>query len=162
MKRLTCLLLLITLAVSMNCVLADDISEIPDASELADGFYRLIANVESGTAGSALKKAEAVSVICELCRKYHFDSINPEVLAERLSEACDMLGEEEKAAFQENAAEICEELIRLTDGSEDSGSVYADAGIKETIDALRSDPAVSYSVQCFVRCAIMSENDDMN
>ena len=73
-----------------------------------------------------------------------------------------MLGEEEKAAFQENAAEICEELIRLTDGSEDAGSVYADAGVKETIDALRSDLAVSYSVQCFVRCAFISENDGMN
>ena len=121
-------------------VLRRETAPVPTPEEIRQGYYRLLAGLEPGSAGASLKLAKAVAE----------GAMDTEAFAVNLLAAQEFLSEEEKAVFTQNRGALTEEAVRLLDETEEPGSAYADAGVEEVMDELRNDPSVRLSVETFI------------
>ncbi len=131
-------------------VLRRETVPVPTPEEIREGYYRLLAGLEPGSAGASLKLAKAVAEVYRFCGGHPFWAMDTEAFAVNLLAAQEFLSEEEKAVFTQNRGALTEEAVRLLDETEELGSAYADAGVEELMDELRNDPSVRLSVETFI------------
>ena len=106
--------------------------------------------LETETAGASLKLAQTVKDIFVFCSINPFWCMDGEEFGKNLALAQLTLNDEEKAAFDRNRGALTQEIARLLMENEETGSVYADAGIENQIDALRNDMTIRFSVEVFL------------
>ena len=131
---------------------------VPGAEEIAGSFFRKIAGLETGSAGADLKKAQLVQEIFSFCGMYSFWCADAAALAAEMNAACDSLSDEEAAAYGANAGDVLETLLSLTDENTETDAIYADAGVEESILALRHDMSARMSLETLIHMAETLEN----
>lgn len=138
--------------------LAREPMDTPTAQELADEYFKVIAAVETGSAGTSLKQAEAVLGVYQFCFNHALWLADPDTLGANMLAAREMLTEEEAAAFDENEPAITAEAIRLLVEDEAVTEAYEEAGLLEHIESLRNDATVRSGVSYFLACVATLEN----
>ena len=134
---------------SKDMRLERQIADAPSAEEIQQGYYQKVISLENGSAGSALKLAEAVCDVFQFCSAAPFWAMDA-AYTSNLQAAQEALTAEEKASFDQNRGALTLEISRLLDEKEELGSAYADAGLEVQMNALRSDPAIRLSVEVFL------------
>lgn len=106
----------------------------PPIEALTEHYFRVLANVETGTAGASLKTARAACLVCGFASAYDLHDPDVEQLRDNLAAAFAMLDGNEQTAFWQGFAAVRE----LLDGClEDYGArraVFEDAGLAEEMD----------------------------
>ncbi len=162
MKKKLALLLAALLLVPLGCARAERgpaEAELPSVEAIADGFCRVIAGIEPGTAGASLKTAQAVCGVLRVCGLYRPAEADRAALRERLRAAEERLDETERAAYAEHLPGMAETLLKLTDGTEAPGAEYEDAGVLEETVRLLDDPAVCEGAALLLELALEEARD---
>ena len=138
------------LAEADDMTLERNVAQAPSPEEILDSYYRKVIGLETETAGASLKLAQTVKDIFVFCSINPFWCMDGEEFGKNLALAQLTLNDEEKAAFDRNRGALTQEIARLLMENEETGSVYADAGIENQIDALRNDMTIRFSVEVFL------------
>jgi len=133
-------------------------ADTPTAEAIADEYLKVIAGVETDTAGADLKQAAAVVDVYQFCFNHALWLADPETLGANMLAAKALLTEEEAAAFEENEPAITAEAIRLLSEDEAISGFFEDAGLVERIEALRDDATIRSGVSFFLACVATLEN----
>ncbi len=132
----------------------------PGAEELAENYFRPIATLTEGTAGSSLQVAQAVYDVYRFCMEHQLWLVSNSELSSNLLDAIELLTEEESAAYEENEPVVTEAVQQLLEENAEIDSTYADAGVLDQLQELREDPAVRYSVTEFLSCVMTLGNSE--
>ena len=130
----------------------------PSAEELAENYYRPIAALPEGTAGSSLQLAQAVYDVYRFCSEYQLWLVSNTELGPNMLAALDLLTEEERAAFEKNEPAVTEGAQQLLEENAEVDGAYEDAGVLDRLQDLRGDAAVRFSVADFLSCVMTLEN----
>ena len=115
-------------------------AEAPTAEELTEGYFAVIAGLETDSAGMALKTATAASEVCRFAEAHALYDPDEESLRANMRAAFEAMGEDGQARFREGF-----EAVRalLDDSLEDYDAnrvVFEDAGVTEAMDEVMYDP----------------------
>lgn len=115
--------------------LADTSQEV-----FADQYFRVIARLEQGTAGSSLKLAQTAAQIADFASGELIQNQDKDALRETLLAGWESLTEEERMAFDQNFMEVVELLDRSAEDWPQHAGLFEDAGVREKAEAILSDP----------------------
>ena len=122
------------------------ISPTPSAEVFADRYFRVVAGLERGTSGAALKAARVVAKVLEFAKEYDLWNADGVEMQANLEAAWKGLSDGEKARFE---AAFDDGLCEPTDGAfEDYGAykkVFEDAGVGVAMARLTASPEVKLS-----------------
>ena len=142
LRLLLALVLILSLAAGAaaeTAVPAEPLS-VPDAAWLQENVLLPAAAFPEGTAGSSLKQAELVNTLWELSAGEQMDKMDPAALSEAIRAAFGALPEEQQTVLAEQLPALAEALRLSLDPDEAACSLYEDAGVAETLSALRESP----------------------
>ena len=119
---------------------APDPAEAPAADEFAAGYFRVIADLESGTAGASLKTAAAASEVCAFAEVYALYNPDVETMRANMLTAFESMDADEQALFWENFEAVRALLDDCLEDYEANRAVFEDAGVAEAMDEVMYDP----------------------
>ena len=111
-------------------------AQAPTTEEFADGYFAVLTELESGTAGASLKTAAAASDVCAFARDHRLNNPDDEPLRASMLAAYAALDEAAKAAFAENF----EAVRALLDDYDANRADFEDAGVAGAMDEMMADP----------------------
>ena len=115
-------------------------AEAPSAEDLAEGYFAVIAGLESGTAGASLKTAIAASEVCAFAVAHELYNPDVEPLRANMLAAFRAMDEDEQALFWENFETVRALLDDCLEDYEANRAVFEDAGVAEAMDEVMYDP----------------------
>ena len=142
--------------IELHCVSAP----VPGTEELAENFYRPIAALTEGTAGSSLQFAQTVYGVFRFCMENQLWLVSNSEMSGNMRAALDSLTEEERAVFDAREPEVTAAALKLLEEDAEVDSVYADAGVLDHLQALREDATVRFGVADFLSCVMTLENSE--
>ncbi len=115
-------------------------AEALTAEEFAEGYFKALSGLESGTAGASLKAAGAACQVCAFAVEH--DLYNPDVEAMRANmlTAFEGLSPEEQTAFWQGFDSVRALLDECLEDWEAQRPLFEDAGVAEAMDAVMYDP----------------------
>ncbi|MBR0463683.1 MAG: hypothetical protein IJJ23_04785 [Clostridia bacterium] len=125
-----------------ECVLepAVEIAVAAQPDEFAERFFRVIAGVEQGTAGSSLKLCEAARDAALFAVDYEMWNPDVEAIRANMLEAWNSLTDEQRSAFDSNFMDV----VTLMDGCFEDWDAnrpqFEDAGAADDMDMVIYDP----------------------
>ena len=110
----------------------------PTEKQLLDGFFKVVAGIERGTAGASLKEAEAAVAVFKFAQDYSIASCDIEELRDNMLDVWeDSMTAEQRSDFDASWMGI----VQLLDGIQAKGktpAAFADAGVAEEFDSLKA------------------------
>ena len=122
-----------------DMVFAKDTAPAPSPAELAEQYFRPIAQIPDGTAGVTLKEAQVACEALRFAYTYAVWCSDPDELRANLAEAWAGLTGEEQAAFGDHLFAIHGLVVNSTVNWTDYGWSFEDAGVGEDMQALEAD-----------------------
>ena len=113
----------------------------PTADAFADGYFRLIGGIETGTAGSSLKMAKAACDAVRFAADNHLEAADIETMRSEMLTAWEGLSDEERSAFDGNFMDVVMLLDQCMEDPASNHGMFEDAGAAEEMDALLADEA---------------------
>ena len=132
--------------------------DVPGMERIADSFFKPVAALETESAGSALKKAEAVCGLYRMCALVSFWNMDGDALCEAMEAAYQSLTEEEKQAYEKNEGLIAQAVLELLEEGRDMDGIYEDAGVADELTFYVYDQCTRMSVESFLSYAETLEN----
>ncbi len=126
----------------------------PAASELVENFFKPVAEIPTGTAGSTLKMAQVACGVLRFADSCAIRSADPEELRGNLAEAWASLSADEQAAFEEKILAVQGLIANAAATWEDYSGLFEDAGVKEDMEALRESEEALESFTCLYDGAV--------
>ena len=118
---------------------------VPDAGAFADYFFRPVAEIPHGTAGSSLAEASAACDVLSFAFDNELWLADTDSLQANLQEAWDSLTDAERAGFCESFPALDELLNNcFADPASDRGR-FEDAGVAELMDELLAEGTAQWS-----------------
>lgn len=117
----------------------------PSAADLAENFFRPVAEIPNGTAGAMLRKAQVAYSTLRFAYTYAIWSNDLHELRANLAEAWGSLSADEQAAFDENIFAVQGLIVNSAVTWEDYSGLFEDAGVREEMQALEEDNAAMES-----------------
>lgn len=115
---------------------AKEVTAAPTEKQLLNGFFKVVAGIERGTAGASLKEAEAAAEVFKFAQDYSIATCNIEELRDNMLDVWeDKMTADQRAAFDESWMGI----VQLLDGIQAKGKVpaaFADAGVADEFKTL--------------------------
>ena len=115
-------------------------AEAPSAQALTEGYFSVIAGLESGTAGASLKTAVAAADVCAFAEANALYNPDVEPLRANMLAAFEAMDEEGQAAFWTNFDAVRALLDDCLENYEGNRGVFEDAGVAEAMDEAMYDP----------------------
>ena len=112
----------------------------PSAEAFAEGFFGVLAGLETGTAGASLKMAGAACEVCAFAAAHAL--YNPDVAAMRANmlTAFEAMGEDDQALFWESFEAVRALLDDSLEDYEANRALFEDAGVADAMDGMLCDP----------------------
>lgn len=114
-----------------------DMTPTADTFELA--YFRMLTGLETGTAGSSLRAAEAACDVCSFAAFNGLDNPDVEQLRANMAEGFAYLGEDEQTAFWQGFDIVRELLDNCLEDYEANRALFEDAGVAEMMDMFMED-----------------------
>ena len=127
---------------------------------LSYGFFRKIAEVPRGTAGSSLAMAHAASDIMHFASGRHISLLDNEELRSAMLTAWEGLAEEEQQAFDENFMSIAGLIESCRNDWEGQKSLFEDAGAAESMELFLGTPSVLSDWETLLTNTLTMDNSD--
>ena len=131
---------------SLKLAFAREYAPAPTAEEFADGYFRVVAGLERGSAGAALKAAKTIAQVLQFAEARELWNADGEAMQRNLEAGWEMLTPDEQArfdaAFDSGVSDPADEAF------EDFGAlrmVFKDAGVGDEMARLTSSPEVRLS-----------------
>jgi len=115
-------------------------AEAPTVEALADGYFGVLAGLESGTAGASLKTAIAAAEVCAFAEAHDLYNTDVQPLRANLQAALVALDEDRQAAFWAGFDAVCALLDACLDDYDAQRPLFEDAGVAEAMDEVMYDP----------------------
>ena len=115
-------------------------AEAPTVEALAEGYFNVLANLESGTAGASLKTAVAASEVCAFAEAHELYNPDVEAMRANMLEAFEGMDEDEQAAFWTNFDTVRALLDECLEDYDANRAVFEDAGVADAMDEVMYDP----------------------
>ncbi|MBQ8953297.1 MAG: hypothetical protein IJ048_04210, partial [Clostridia bacterium] len=115
-------------------------AEAPTVEALKEGYFDVLANLESGTAGASLKASVASSEVCDFAEAYELYNPDVEKLRANMLAAFESLSADEQTAFQQNFDTILWLLEDCLNDYDANRAIFEDAGVAEVMDEVMYDP----------------------
>ena len=113
-----------------------------DSEKLNEQYFRLLADLETATAGSSLKTAEAACLVCSFVSTYDLYDQDVEQLRNIMDEAYFMLKEDEQTTFWQGFAAVGTLLDDCLEDYAANRAVFEDAGVADEMDKFMYDEMV--------------------
>ena len=140
-RKIQVLFLAVMMCFSMSVMAAGAEKEgTPSAEELADGYFRVIAGIEQGTAGAMLKQAEGAAEAAVFAADHELWDPDIDAVRANLLEAWESLAPEEQSAFDANFMGVVDLINTCLEDWESQEGVFDDAGVKEQMEMIVFDP----------------------
>ena len=107
---------------------------------LAEGYFNVLANLESDEAGASLKTAVAASEVCAFAEAYELYNPDVESLRANMLAAFEGLSGDEQAAFMTNFDTVRALLDDCLEDYDANRAIFEDAGVAEAMDEVMYDP----------------------
>ena len=115
-------------------------AEAPTAEEFTEGYFGVLANLESGTAGASLKTAIAASEVCTFAETHELYNPDVEPLRANMLAAFEGMDEDEQAAFWTNFDTVRALLDECLEDYDANRAIFEDAGAADAMDEVMYDP----------------------
>ena len=115
-------------------------AEAPTVEALAEGYFKVLANLEVGTAGASLKTAIAADAVCHFAENNLLYNPDVDALRANMVEAFDAMGEDEQNAFWQGFDAVRPLLDDCLEDWEANRAQFEDAGVAESMDEIMYDP----------------------
>lgn len=115
-------------------------AEAPTAEALAEGYFGVLANLESETAGSSLKTAIAASKVCAFAEAYELYNPDVETLRANMLAAFEGMDADGQAAFLTNFDTVRALLDECLEDYDTNRAIFEDAGVADAMDEVMYDP----------------------
>ena len=115
-------------------------AEAPTVEALAEGYFNVLANLESDAAGASLKTAVAASEVCAFAESYELYNPDVESLRANMLAAFEGLSGDEQAAFMTNFDTVRALLDDCLEDYDANRAIFEDAGVVEAMDEVMYDP----------------------
>ena len=115
-------------------------AEAPTVEEFAEGYFGVLASLESETAGASLKTAIAASEVCAFAEAHELYNPDVETMRANMLTAFEGLSEDEQIAALTNFDTIRALLDDCLEDYEDNRAIFEDAGVADTMDEVMYDP----------------------
>ena len=112
----------------------------PSPEELADGFFKVIAAVEQGSAGASLKCARAAAEAAVFAADHRLWDPDGETLRTNMQESWENLAEKDRSSFRENFGRIADEISGCLENWDSVKDTYEDAGADQQMEMIVFDP----------------------
>ena len=131
---------------SLKLAFAREYAPAPTAEEFADGYFRVVAGLERGSAGAALKAAKTIAQVLQFAEAKALWNADGEAVQRNLEAAWECLTPDEQARFDavfdsgvsDPADEAFEDYASLR-------KVFRDAGVGDEMARLTASPEVRLS-----------------
>lgn len=115
-------------------------AEAPAVEAFEKEYFDVLANLESGTAGSSLKTAVAASEVCAFAEAYSLYNPDVETMRANMLAAFEGMDEDRQAAFQTNFDAVRALLDECLEDYDANRAIFEDAGVAEKMDEIMYDP----------------------
>ena len=115
-------------------------AQAPTVEEFAEGYFNVLVNLESGTAGASLKTAIAASEVCAFAEAHELYNPDVEPLRANMLAAFEALDEDGQAAFWTNFDAVRALLDDCLADYDANRAVFEDAGVADAMDEVMYDP----------------------
>lgn len=123
-----------------------DISPAPSAEVFADRYFRVVAGLERGASGAALKAAQVVAKVLEFAKEYDLWNADGVKMQANLEAAWKSLSDGEKARFEAAFEDgLCEPVDGAFEDYAAYKGVFDDAGVGVAMARLTASPEVKLS-----------------
>lgn len=119
---------------------APEPAEAPTVEELTEGYFNVLANLESGTAGASLKTAIAASKVCAFAEAHELYNPDVESLRANMLTAFESMDADGQAAFWTSFDAVRALLDECLEDYEANRAIFEDAGATEAMDEVMYDP----------------------
>lgn len=120
-------------------------STVPEAETFAEFYFRAVAGIPQGTAGSSLAAAQTACDVLGFAFGNELYLAPEDTLRARVLEAWDILSDEEKANFGVNFPALNDLLNSCFEDWESNRGRFDDAGAADTMDELLADGTAQWS-----------------
>ena len=107
---------------------------VPTAEDLAEGFFKVIGGIETGTAGASLKQAAAIAEVMGFASRNNIWAADNATLRTNILAAWNSLTADEQAAFDGNFISVLTAARNAKEDWDGNKGVYEDAGVAETME----------------------------
>lgn len=114
--------------------------EAPTVEEFAEGYFDVLVNLESGTAGASLKTAIAAGDVCAFAEAHELYNPDVEPLRGNMLAAFEGLSDDEQTAFWANFDIVRALLDECLEDYDANRALFEDAGVADTMDEVMYDP----------------------
>ena len=115
-------------------------AEAPTVEAFAEDYFNVIAGLETGVAGDALKTAVAASEVCGFAVEHELYNPDIEPMRANMLEAFEAMGEDEQTAFWDGLEAIRALLDDCLEDYDANRAVFEDAGAADAMDEVMYDP----------------------
>lgn len=115
-------------------------AQAPTAEEFAEGYFKVLMNLEVGTAGASLKTAIAASEVCAFAEAHELYNPDVEPLRANMLAAFEAMGEDEQAAFWGGFDAVLPLLDGCLEDYDANRALFEDAGVADAMDEVMYDP----------------------
>lgn len=113
-----------------------------NSEKLNEQYFRLLADLETATAGSSLKTAKAACLVCSFVSTYDLYDQDAEQLRNQMDTAYTMLDEDEQSTFWQGFEAVSTLLDACLEDYEANRAVFEDAGVVDEMDKFMYDEMV--------------------
>ena len=121
------------------------VGNVPDADSIADFYFRIVAGIPWGTAGSSLKAAQAACNVLEFASDNTLWLANEDTLIANIQEAWESLTDSERENFSTSILQVNDLLTSCFDDWDANRDRFDDAGVSETMERLIEDGTSQWS-----------------
>lgn len=128
-----------------GCRFVRTYSQTPTAADLAENFFRPVGRIEQGTAGSSLKNAATACELVEYTNRCELWNNDADQLRAALTEAWELLSEEERTAFGANYSGVTQLMTATLKSLDSRIGFFEDAGCGERMKELMENDFARFS-----------------
>lgn len=117
----------------------------PDAEAFADFYFRVVAGIPQGTAGSSLAAAQSACDVLSFAAGNELWLADTDTLRANMLEAWESLTDDERANFDSNFPNLNELLYGSIEDWDANRGIFEDAGVSDIMEELLEDEAAQWS-----------------
>ena len=135
-------------------------AEAPTVEEFTEGYFNVLANLETETAGASMKAAVAASEVCSFAVAH--DLYNPDVepMRANMLTAYEAMDEDAQAAFDKGFGVVLKLLDDCLEDYDANRAVFEDAGVADAMDEVMYDPLNRLAWETLRNHTLTLGNDD--